>query len=92
MGNYGLQCSVSREKADRAKSQTQLKRNSALRDACSKLKNDSQNKGKSVEIVWKKDDNKDKSREILVGDQVTFRQNIDDVSGSFLPPLNYLMI
>ena len=59
-------------KIDRAKTQMQLKRNSSLRDALAKLKADPRNKKENIEIIWKKSDPKDKSREIMVGKGIDF--------------------
>ena len=79
--------------ADRAKTQSQLKRNTALRDAMAKLKADPRGaKNKKVEILWKKTDPKDKNREVVIDGICAFRQGVDDISGSFLSPFTDLTI
>ena len=77
---------------DRVKSQIQLKRNTALRDVLMKIKNDSRNKNKSCEIIWKKSDPKNKDREIHVDNVPVFRQSSIDVQGIFLPPFENLTL
>ena len=77
-------------KIDRAKTQMQLKRNSSLRDALAKFKADSRNKKENIEIIWKKSDPKDKSREIMVEKDDGFQQDINDLVGSFVAPFDNL--
>ena len=73
-------------KIDRAKSAGQLQRNSALTRASDSLKK--ANSTKEVKIIWQKDDRNDKGREVTVGNDVAFRQEIDDVLGSFVSPFS----
>ena len=68
----------------RAKTQTQLSRNAALRDAAEILKKDSRVGKLPVEIIWQKTDKKDRSREVQVNSTVVFSQSKDDLSGQFL--------
>ena len=68
----------------RAKTQTQLSRNAALRDAAEILKKDSRVGKLPVEIIWQKTDKKDRSREVQVNSMVVFSQSKDDLSGQFL--------
>ena len=78
--------------ADRAKTQIQLKRNTALRDALSKIKGDPRNKNKKCEILWKKTDPKDKDREVVVDDFPVFRQTALDMQGRFLSSFENLTL
>ena len=78
------------KKTDRAKTEMQLKRNSALRDAEKKLKALPANKGKKISIVWQKTDTKDRSREVTVNDVSAFIQTPEDMSGIFLSPFSDL--
>jgi len=43
-------------------------------------------KGKKLEIVWKSDDEKDRSRGVKVGDTMAFIQSPIDASGEFQAP------
>ena len=79
-------------KFDRAKTAMQLKRNSALRQACDLLKKDVRCSGKSVEIIWQMEDKKDRSREITVDHYPVFRQNFSDLSGQFLGEFTGLQV
>ena len=73
-------------KNDRAKTALQIQRNGALRKAVDSLKKNPAYQGKINEIFWKKNDPKDKDREIRVDGSLAFCQTIDDVSGRFIPP------
>ena len=44
------------------------------------------NSSETVEIVWLKEDRKDKSRDVTVGGVPAFRQETDDLKGIFLGP------
>ena len=46
------------------------------------------NANKEIKIIWQQDDRKDKGREVTVGNDVAFRQEIDDVQGSFISPFS----
>ena len=74
----------------RAKTSSQLERNSALRKAEEILKKEAPTK--KIEIIWKKPDSKDKTREVNVDGIPAFRQNISDSSGCFLSPFVSLSI
>ena len=69
---------------DRAKTASQLARNSALRRASDILKKDPRCTGKSVEIMWRMTDLKNKSREVQVEGVPVFQQGLDDPSGIFV--------
>ena len=71
-------------KIDRAKSAGQLQRNSALTRASDSLKK--ANSTKEVKIIWQKDDRNDKGREVIVGNEIVFHQEIDD--RSFVTPFS----
>ena len=73
-------------KIDRAKTAGQIQRDSALMRASDSLKKGNPNK--EVKIIWQKDDRNDKGREETVGNDVAFRQEIDDVLGSFVSPFS----
>ena len=83
---------VGKLEVDRAKSQLQLKRNAALRDVEKTLKNDPRTKGKSIAIVWKKTDPKDKNREVTVDGKSVFKQTNEDMTGNFLHAFSDLKI
>ena len=74
----------------RAKIAWQLKRNACLRKAVDVLKKDDKAKSENVFVDWLVEDTK--HREIKIGSAVAFRQKIDDVSGSFLPPFAHLSV
>ena len=74
----------------RAKSASQLKRNGALRDACSALKKDAANAGKTVEIVWQITDSKE--RQVTVNNVAAFSQSAADFEGHFLAPFSHLVV
>ena len=46
---------------------------------------------KSVEIIWKMTDVKNKDREVHVGGVAAFRQEIDTIKNSFLSPFDLLI-
>ena len=69
---------------DRAKTASQLQRNGFLRKAMDELKKT--NSSQTVNIVWQKEDRKDKSRDVTVDGIPAFRQESDDVKGVFLAP------
>ena len=75
-------------KVARAKTSTQLKRNSCLTRAADILKKDGRNNGKTVEICWKVDGSKD--RQVQVAGQVAFSQTSSDLAGRFLAPFEAL--
>ena len=77
---------------DRAKTAGQLVRNSYLRKVSDVLKKEPTCKDKPIEIVWQQDDRKDKSRTVTVNGQIAFRQNLDDVQGTFLAPFSNLTV
>ena len=73
---------------DRAKPALQLQRNGALRKALDFLKKASVNQGQTIEIVWLKEDTKDKNREVRVNGALAFCQTLDDMPGIFVSPFN----
>ena len=68
---------------NRAKNAVQLKRNASLVRACEILKKDTRCKSKKIEICWKKEDVKDKSRSVVIDGSPVFDQNVSELSGSF---------
>ena len=68
----------------RAKTSTQLKRNSSLTKASDLLKKDNRCQGKNVEICWKVEGSKE--RQVQVDGHVAFQQTLTDLAGRFLPP------
>ena len=74
----------------RAKSASQLKRNGALRDACTALKKDAANAGKTVDIVWQITDSKE--RQVTVNNVPAFSQSAADFEGHFLAPFAHLIV
>ena len=70
----------------RAKTASQMKRNSSLKKACDLLKKDGRTNGLTVEIKWLielPDGTKSKDRAVTVGDEVAFLQIPSDLTGSF---------
>ena len=67
-------------------------RNNYLRKVSDVLKKEPTCKDKPVEIVWQQDDRKDKGRTNTVNGQIAFRQNLDDVQGTFLAPFSNLTV
>ena len=67
---------------DRAKTASQLQRNGFLRKAMDELKKT--NSSQTVNIVWQKEDRKDKSRDVTVDGIPAFRQDAKDLKGIFL--------
>ena len=80
---YPLQC-VCREK--------KVARNSALRQAEAALKKDPRIGNKKIEIVWQKEDKKDRVREVQVDSNVVFIQAKDDLIGHFVGDFANLQI
>jgi len=70
----------------RAKFSWPLKRHASLKRASDALKAAEECKGKKLEIVWKSDDEKDRSRGVKVGDTMAFIQSPIDASGEFQAP------
>lgn len=68
----------------RAKTPTQLKRNSSFTKAIDLLKKDSRCQGKDVEICWKVGGSKERQEQ--KDGQVAFQQILTDLAGHFLPP------
>ena len=75
---------------DRAKTTMQLQRNAALRRAMDTLKKHRQYSDRDIKIFWKKENSNDKRREVHVDGIPAFLQNIDDLSGTFVAPFNFL--
>ena len=68
---------------DRAKTKLQLQRNACLCEAADILKKDKKYAGKKIEIIWKNAESGNKNREVKVGDQIAFSQEISDLKRSF---------
>ena len=79
-------------KIDRAKTASQLARNSALRRASDVLKKDTRCSSKEVTIEWLLDDRANKNREVRVGGVPAFVQSKNDSTGIFLPPFSNLTV
>ena len=67
----------------RAKTTSQLKRNTALVTACEALKKDPRCKNKKIEICWLKENAQDKDRSVDVDGVSVFLQKRSNLSGSF---------
>ena len=70
---------------DRAKTASQLQWNGFLRKAMDELKKT--NSSQTVNIVWQKEDRKDKSRDVTVDGIPAFRQESADMKGVFPCPI-----
>ena len=68
----------------RAQTSFQRKRNETLTRFCDKMKLDSRCSGKTVEITWKIEGNKD--RGVKVDGALVFLQSPHDISGQFKAP------
>ena len=73
---------------DRANTVFQLQRNNHLCKVSDVLKKEPTCKDKSVVIVWKQEDRKDKDRTVTVGNDVAFRQSVEDMHGQFVSPFS----
>ena len=73
---------------DRAKTAFQLQRNNYLRKVSDALKKEPTCKDKPVVIVWQQEDRKDKDRTVTVGNDVAFRQSVEDMHGQFVSPFS----
>ena len=73
-------------KFDRAKTLLQISRNTALRQAADNFKKDPKWSKATVEIIWQKDDKKDKTREVRIDGEIAFNQKFEDSSGTYVPP------
>ena len=69
----------------RAKTNWQLKRNNALKQACDVLKKDSRSQNKCVEFCWKMDGTK--QRAVKVDNVVCLLQQPEDLIGNFVSPM-----
>ena len=73
-------------KVDRAKSASQLARNSVLRRVSDALKKDTRCALKEVSIEWILEDRSNKNREVRVGGIPAFVQTASDSIGQFQAP------
>ena len=84
--------SVGKLEITRAKTQIQLSRNAALRQAEEILNKDSRIKNKKEEVIWQKEDKKNRTREVHVDSRIIFIQSKDDLTGNFLDEFANLRI
>ena len=84
--DYTADISRNELKIDRAKTASQLARNSVIRRISDALKKHARCCLKLVSIEWLLDDRSNKNCEIRVRDVTAFVQSSSDATGSFLPP------